>query len=386
MITLLLAISANAETMIGDCNTISSPGEYILRHDILNSPAVSCIKITSSDVVFDGAGYTIGGIKANLSIGLYVAAEPHPSAILTNVTVKNLKVNGWFYGIVYEKVQNGRISNNTASNNLLGIALRGSSNNIVTNNNASNNNNGYGIWLEGSLMEGSSNNTLVGNTASNNNIGILFSSTNNNILTGNTASNNNIGISISSINNNIDNNTVYNNIFYNNNNNSYIYNSINNWNTAKTAGTNIIGGSYLGGNIWANANGTGFSQTCTDSDNDGICDSSYTLDTIKAYDANLKKTLYNIKNGTVTVISNPDKIGNMNNNDSMPLAYKPVNMPIPTPANTPASTPTSAPSSTPIISLTFTPTPTLTQTQQESKASWLESGINSIIGWFKSIF
>ncbi len=107
LVTLLLAISANAETLIGDCTTISSPGEYVLRHDILNSPAVSCIKITSSDVVFDGAGFTIGGTKANFTVGLSVY---DPSATLTNVTVKNLQVNDWFYGIYYQKVQNGRIS------------------------------------------------------------------------------------------------------------------------------------------------------------------------------------------------------------------------------------------------------------------------------------
>jgi len=49
------------------------------------------------------------------------------------------------------------------------------------------------------------------------------------------------------------------------------------WNTSKTAGTNIIGGPYIGGNFWANPSGTGFSETCSDADVDGICDSSYWL-------------------------------------------------------------------------------------------------------------
>lgn len=51
----------------------------------------------------------------------------------------------------------------------------------------------------------------------------------------------------------------------------------NDWNTTKTAGTSIVGGPYLGGNYWAYPNGTGFSETCTDTDGDGICDDYYNL-------------------------------------------------------------------------------------------------------------
>jgi parallel beta-helix repeat protein len=74
-------------------------------------------------------------------------------------------------------------------------------------------------------------------------------------------------------------NNIYNNFFENTNNvylEGIIYNK--NWNTTKTTGINIIGGSYLGGNFWANPSDTGFSQKCEDVDVDGICDSPYTLD------------------------------------------------------------------------------------------------------------
>jgi hypothetical protein len=73
-------------------------------------------------------------------------------------------------------------------------------------------------------------------------------------------------------------NTIYNN-YFNNTNNSYFIGSIygNNWNITKKAGTNIIGGAYLGGNFWSNPNGSGFSQTCADTDRDGICDENYSL-------------------------------------------------------------------------------------------------------------
>ncbi|AKB51143.1 cell surface protein [Methanosarcina barkeri str. Wiesmoor] len=68
--------------------------------------------------------------------------------------------------------------------------------------------------------------------------------------------------------------------------NNYFNNTINvrlgnhdkyTWNSSRVSGTNIVGGPYLGGNYWANPNGTGFSEACTDSDGDWICDSPYNL-------------------------------------------------------------------------------------------------------------
>ncbi|WP_440950735.1 carbohydrate-binding protein [Methanosphaerula subterraneus] len=48
-------------------------------------------------------------------------------------------------------------------------------------------------------------------------------------------------------------------------------------NYEKTGGANIVGGPYLGGNFWANPNGTGFSETHPDADRDGICDVPYVV-------------------------------------------------------------------------------------------------------------
>jgi hypothetical protein len=49
-------------------------------------------------------------------------------------------------------------------------------------------------------------------------------------------------------------------------------------NYEKTAGRNIVGGPYLGGNFWAHPNGTGFSQTHADLDRDGICDEPFVME------------------------------------------------------------------------------------------------------------
>ena len=49
------------------------------------------------------------------------------------------------------------------------------------------------------------------------------------------------------------------------------------WSTTKTAGVNIVSGPMLGGNYWATPQGTGFSQTSTDVDDDFICRQAYAI-------------------------------------------------------------------------------------------------------------
>jgi PGF-pre-PGF domain-containing protein len=72
-------------------------------------------------------------------------------------------------------------------------------------------------------------------------------------------------------------NRIYNNFFNSTLNYNQTGSTGNFFNTTKTLGTNIVGGDYIGGNYWGFLNGTGFSETCTDSDNDDICDVAYNL-------------------------------------------------------------------------------------------------------------
>ncbi len=72
-------------------------------------------------------------------------------------------------------------------------------------------------------------------------------------------------------------NRIYNN-YFNNSINVKVENTEGNiWNTTKAPGTNILQGPNLGGNFWANLEGTGFSQISNDSDSDGICDLPYNI-------------------------------------------------------------------------------------------------------------
>jgi parallel beta-helix repeat protein len=76
------------------------------------------------------------------------------------------------------------------------------------------------------------------------------------------------------------NHLIYNNIF-NNTNNFYFSGTIypNYWNTSYQEGENIWNASlgYIGGNFWTNPDGTGYSDTCLDTNADGFCDDPYVL-------------------------------------------------------------------------------------------------------------
>jgi S-layer protein (TIGR01567 family) len=186
-----------------------------------------------------------------------------------NTTLKNnIADSNQMYGIllIFSSNNNTLIGNN-ASNDISGIYLVYSSNHNTLNGNTANTNNQNGIFLGES-----SNNTLRDNKASNNSYGIQLTSSNNTTLSGNSVTNNIIGIALGASSSN----TIYNNYFNNTNNAQDDGNNI--WNTTKTPGTSIIGGSYIGGNFWANPSGTGFSQTCADNNGDEICDSPYALE------------------------------------------------------------------------------------------------------------
>ena len=102
---------------------------------------------------------------------------------------------------------------------------------------------------------------------------------------------------------------IYNNLFKNTYNIGFgtAYHT-NSWNTTMKRGDRIYSlGKYIGGNYWTHPASDGYSDTCTDSDQNGFCDSAYTIATKnidylplsnKYHEYSLSISLYKIQNST----------------------------------------------------------------------------------------
>jgi len=191
-----------------------------------------------------------------------------------SVKVSGLKITGTkssYAGVQLSGCSNCVVENNVISNNGYGIYLLSSKGSTVSNNEVTDNGD-YGIVL------GTSNdNTISGNTASDNDgRGIHLGTSDGNTISGNTVTSN--GVSGLYVCPKSDSNLVFNNYFVNNVNGEIKNGTGNAYSTAKTAGTNIAGGPYIGGNFWGKPDGTGFSDTATDADGDGIADAAYSFE------------------------------------------------------------------------------------------------------------
>ncbi|MGA9188774.1 MAG: NosD domain-containing protein [Methanosarcina sp.] len=210
------------------------------------------------------------------------------------VSIKGFSINGsssagiHFFGVIDCHIENNKLSNNGCgidlymlssgnkinnnkiSDSLTGISLGGSSYNNMSNNSISNCGNGISLF-------DSPNNKLENNFVSKNSEGVSLSGeSNGNTLISNIVTlNKKLGLHIYETSNNL----IYNNYFNNTVNvEPEPVSRINIWNTTKTTGTNIAGGSYLGGNLWAKPNGTVvYSEGVRDADLDGILDVHYNI-------------------------------------------------------------------------------------------------------------
>jgi nitrous oxidase accessory protein len=134
-------------------------------------------------------------------------------------------------------------------------------------------------WLQrtefGILLTNSDNNTITDNNITLNKVGIRLEDSNSNTIQDNIIAYNYVfGISNEAGVTNF----IYNNFFKNSENvEEKAINAENIWQSPLITRQNIIKGPYIGGNYWANINGTGYSETAIDDNNNGICDSPYNL-------------------------------------------------------------------------------------------------------------
>lgn len=150
-----------------------------------------------------------------------------------------------------------------------GILLTGATNCYVNNNRVQNSE--YGILLQ----EGAESNDINGNIITLNEVGVRLEGSNSNTIQKNLiAYNYGSGISLEESSKNI----IYNNYFKNAENvEDNAVNADNIWQSNLSTTKNLIQGPYIGGNFWADLEGTGYSETCVDENSNGICDESYTV-------------------------------------------------------------------------------------------------------------
>lgn len=281
-LSLFLAQGVSATNITG-CTNITSAGVYTLNQSIVNNTGFNigavyvCININSSDILFDGQGFTLDGDDNGTfdTVGIY-----SPGSNLTNLTIKNTIITDWSAdGIFSDSIEdigitNLSITNNTMTSNFNGIRIDYGINNSVINNNVSYNDQTGIYFLE------SSNSIILNNNISNNifyGITLTQNSINNTIKHNRIELNGNRGL------NGLDATTSLNNIYDNVFNNSInvvfgLGTPAQTWYLPPSLSTNILSGPYLVGNAWFTPTGTGYSETCTDSNNNGVCDYGYTLD------------------------------------------------------------------------------------------------------------
>ena len=279
----------------------------IIYDNIITSNSGNGVQLNNSD----GNEITYNIITSNLN-GLFLHDSSN-NIIQNNLGIKSNSINGLFlnetcdyntisYNNISSNTENGIFLNdhcnyNTLSNNDIysnsdsGIRLENSSINKIDNSTINSNSN-YGV-----MIVGSSNDVWDSIINSNAENGVFLFADDNNVIAQNTITGNlNDGISLSNstldriYKNEIAGNSQYGiqldyftlqNIIYNN----HLHNNINNaidksigknlWNTTKTVGTNIVGGSYIYGNYWDNFDET--SEGAKDNNGNGIADSAYTI-------------------------------------------------------------------------------------------------------------
>jgi parallel beta-helix repeat protein len=106
-----ISINASALTNISDCTTITSPGEYVLTNDIIDSTDTICIDIQASNVTLDCQGHTIDGIDSSDSIGINVNSVNNVS--INNCIISDFELGTFVYSSSYNTLSNITTYSNT---------------------------------------------------------------------------------------------------------------------------------------------------------------------------------------------------------------------------------------------------------------------------------
>jgi len=188
--------------------SIDPPDAPIITYDnityTLNDSIVSSadgIVVERDNIIIDGEGYTLQGQEDYYSKGIYLSGR-------NNVTVKNMEVKTFSYGIYLDSTFNNSILGNNITDNGRVCIMISNSSNITISGNSIANNDECGIFLSHSsnitisgncmannghsiTLEYSSTNSIYGNNITNSRLfGIRLSNSSNITISGNNVTNN----------------------------------------------------------------------------------------------------------------------------------------------------------------------------------------------------
>lgn len=277
------------------CGHLIDSGTYYLDSDIINYSS-RCIYIDSSSITLDCGNHLIDG-QDNDGDGIYVNQK-------SNVIIQNCSLSDWkgYAGIRYYK-SSGIIDNVTVYSCRYGVFIDNNCD-VEIKNSIIYDNSPYGIY-SGMSSSGTIHNNIIydngegihgylskaeirGNRIYGNNGGIGFDYSGgligNGYIVDNFIYDNNYFIYYTSIIYISTDDYIYNNFL----NNTHITNNFNYFknhlNKTLQSGTPIYtNGNLIGGNYWAKPDGTGYSETCADTDFNGICDEPYNISGVFDY-------------------------------------------------------------------------------------------------------
>ncbi len=218
---------------------------YVLTADIYSS-----IIIGKDNIVIDGADHALEGTRVYDSRGVDLTGR-------SNVTIKNIKIKGFDYGIFLSAASNNILSQNDLTENYCGIWVVVSSNNNIISGNNLVNNEMYAMWLK----ESSNNKISENKFTSHGNYTIYIRASSGTTISANHIANNKLGIFLYDTSNNI----LYHNNFIDNTSACSIYSSTSVWDN----------GYPSGGNYWSDY-ALRYSNA-TELDGSGIWDTPYVV-------------------------------------------------------------------------------------------------------------
>lgn len=219
------------------------------------------------DTGSSGTNITDNVVSDNAGNGIVSTGASNNVTIANNIAIDH-NAGGFNSGITIGSSADVVIENNLVYNNNRGISFS-SSNRTFVQHNVATNNTDRGIYHSSTSW----NNTIFNNTITETGTYGIYLLGFTNVPTYTNVSNNTVtgsgtyGIFVS----NADNNTIYNNFFNNTVNVNETDTSTDNaWNITPTAGTNILGGSFIAGNFWSD-------NADTDDNRDGLGEVAYAI-------------------------------------------------------------------------------------------------------------